>query len=224
MKYVTALLSALVWGSGHVVNKQKIKGLSFFLFQVILVVIELGTGSINILNGSAEPQFRNAGFFIRGLWGLITLGTIPRTNSSVRIYDHSIMLMLAGIISTLALLIFAAIWIWNIVDAYKTRRKIEEGVRISSADYFSKLWKESFEYIMITPGMLLIIFISIVPIVFAILVAFTNYNANFIPPRRLVEWRGFETFVNIIGIKIWGSTFVQIFIWTVIWAFLATFT
>jgi arabinogalactan oligomer/maltooligosaccharide transport system permease protein len=77
---------------------------------------------------------------------------------------------------------------------------------------------------MIAPGMILVIFISIVPIVFAILVAFTNYNANFIPPRRLVEWTGFDTFARIIGIKIWGGTFVQIFIWTVIWAFLATFS
>jgi arabinogalactan oligomer/maltooligosaccharide transport system permease protein len=224
MRYFVALLSALVWGSGQFVNKQKIKGLSFFLFQVVFVAIELGTGSINILNGSAEPQFRNAGFFIRGLWGLITLGTIPRTSSSVRVYDHSIMLMLGGIISTLVLLIFAAVWLWNITDAYKTRKKIEAGAHISSTDYFRTLWKDSFEYIMIAPGMLMVIFISIVPIVFAILVAFTNYNANFIPPRRLVEWNGFETFANIIGIKIWGSTFVQIFIWTVIWAFLATFT
>ncbi|MDR2807501.1 MAG: sugar ABC transporter permease [Spirochaetaceae bacterium] len=224
MRYIIGLLSALVWGSGQFINKQKIKGLCFFLFQAVWIGIELGTGSINILNGSAEPQFRNAGFFIRGLWGLITLGSIPRTNSSVKVYDHSVMLMLGGIISTLVLLIFAAIWIWNIIDAYKTRQKIEAGNVVSSADYFRTLWKESFEYIMITPGMLLVIFISIVPIVFAILVAFTNYNANFIPPRRLVEWTGFETFANIIGIKIWGATFVQIFIWTVIWAFLATFT
>jgi arabinogalactan oligomer/maltooligosaccharide transport system permease protein len=77
---------------------------------------------------------------------------------------------------------------------------------------------------MVTPGMLLVIFISIVPIVFAVLVAFTNYNANFIPPRRLVEWTGFETFARIVQIKIWGSTFVRIFAWTVVWAFLATFS
>jgi arabinogalactan oligomer/maltooligosaccharide transport system permease protein len=39
-----------------------------------------------------------------------------------------------------------------------------------------------------------------------------------------VEWTGFNTFADIVRIKIWGSTFVQIFIWTVIWAFLATFS
>jgi arabinogalactan oligomer/maltooligosaccharide transport system permease protein len=213
-----------VWGSGQLINKQKIKALIFFILQVVFVGIELITGSITILTGVADAQFRNAGFFIRGLWGLITLGSIPRENSSVKVYDHSIMLMLAGIIAALAFLLFAFIWVWNVVDAYRTRQRIEAGKRESDSEYFHHLWNSSFEYIMITPGLLLVLFISLVPIVFAILVAFTNYNANFIPPRRLVEWTGFKTFVDIVRIKIWGSTFVQIFIWTVFWAFLATFS
>jgi arabinogalactan oligomer/maltooligosaccharide transport system permease protein len=249
MKTLAAIYSALIWGSGQFINKQKLKGLVFFLLQIIFISIELGTSNawnfagrealkaasfaslgffdkIGFLFGKTLEQLgdiHNYGFFIKGIWGLFTLGSIPRTRA-VEVYDHSIMLMLGGIIAILALLLFAAIWIWNIIDAYKTRQKLEAGEYISSAGYFRSLWKNSFEYIMITPGMLLVIFISIVPIVFAILVAFTNYNANFIPPRRLVEWTGFETFGRIVGVKIWGSTFVQIFIWTVIWAFLATFS
>jgi arabinogalactan oligomer/maltooligosaccharide transport system permease protein len=224
MSTVTAICSALVWGSGQLLNKQKIKAAVFFVFQLIFAGVELFTGSINIITGSAEAQFRSAGFFVRGLWGLITLGTIPRENSGVKVYDHSIMLMLGGIIAAMVLLIFLLIWIWNIVDAYTTRKRIEGGERISSVQYFKRLWTGSFEYIMIAPGILLVIFISIVPIIFAVLVAFTNYNMNFIPPRRLVEWVGFGTFADIIRIKIWGSTFMRIFVWTVIWAFLATFS
>ncbi|MDR1948652.1 MAG: sugar ABC transporter permease [Spirochaetaceae bacterium] len=224
MSVVTAVCSALIWGSGQLFNKQKIKALGFFVFQLIFVGIELLSGSVNIITGNAEAQFRNAGFFIRGFWGLATLGTIARENSSVRVYDHSIMLMLGGIIAVMVFLIFFLIWVWNILDAYKTRRRIEGGERITSVQYFKHLWTASFEYIMIAPGILLVIFISIVPIVFAVLVAFTNYNMNFIPPRRLVEWIGFQTFADIVRIKIWGSTFVRIFIWTVIWAFLATFS
>jgi arabinogalactan oligomer/maltooligosaccharide transport system permease protein len=134
------------------------------------------------------------------------------------------MLMLGGIIALMVLLIFAAFWIWNIIDAYKTRKEIETGKRVTSVQYFRGLWNSAFEYITIAPGMLLVIFISIVPIIFAILIAFTNYNANFIPPVRLVEWTGFNTFLDIFRIPIWGNTFVRIFIWTVIWAFLATFS
>jgi arabinogalactan oligomer/maltooligosaccharide transport system permease protein len=223
MRYVTAICSALIWGSGQFINRQRLKGLVFFIFQALVVGLELGTASAG---GGTEPDafFRNGGFFIRGLWGLFTLGSIPRTSSSVRVYDHSIMLMLGGIIALVVLLVFAALWLWNIADAYRTRKRIDAGERLSSAQYLRSLWEGSFEYIMIAPGLLLVIFISIIPIIFAVLVAFTNYNMNFIPPRQLVEWRGFETFINIFRIKIWGSTFVQIFIWTVLWAFLATFS
>jgi arabinogalactan oligomer/maltooligosaccharide transport system permease protein len=249
MKYLAAVFSALVWGSGQYINKQKLKGLMFFVVQIIFVSIELCTssvwsraagevlqissfGSLGFLEktglvcnalGNSLGDIHNYGFFIKGLWGLVTLGSIPRS-SGAEIYDHSIMLMLGGIIAVLALLLFAVVWIWNIADAYRTRRRIDGGEEISSGQYFRNLWASSFEYIMITPGMLLVIFISIVPIIFAVLVAFTNYNANFIPPRRLVEWTGFDTFARIVQIKIWGSTFVRIFAWTVVWAFLATFS
>ncbi|GHU31744.1 sugar ABC transporter permease [Spirochaetia bacterium] len=224
MKYVTAVCSALIWGSGQFFNKQKLKALFFFIFEALFIFIEL------ITRGESHPEvagstFRDAGFFIKGIWGLVTLGSISRENSRVTVYDHSVMLMLAGIIAIMVLLIFVAIWIWNIRDAYKTRVAMESGVKyVSSVQYFQNLWNTAFEYIMIAPGLLLVIFISIVPIFFAILVAFTNYNANFIPPRRLVEWTGLSTFVDIFKIKIWGGTFVQILIWTVIWAFLATFS
>ncbi|GMO24277.1 MAG: sugar ABC transporter permease [Termitinemataceae bacterium] len=230
MKYITACMSAIIWGSGQFLNKQKCKGVLFFVFQALLAGIELGTGSLAVLCGRFDPAlpdavFRNAGFFTKGLWGLISLGSVTRESSKTKVYDHSVMLLLAGIIATVVLLLFIVIWIWNIRDAYNTRKHFEEtGKRISSADYFRNLWSSSFEYIIITPGMLLILFISIVPIFFAIMVAFTNYNMNFIPPRRLVEWTGFETFANLVKIKIWGSTFVHIFIWTAIWAVLATAT
>ena len=243
MKYFTALSSAIVWGTGQALNKQKLKGLMLFVLQIIFVSIELLTWSAwrNAAHKTAEiagrldwglffslvqEQLRdihNYGFFIRGIWGLFSLGTIPRVRAAA-VYDHSIMLMLGGIIAVLALFLFCVIWIWNIRDAFKTRVKMDAGSHISSVQYFRDLWKNSFEYIMISPGLLLILFISLVPIVFSVLVAFTNFNANNIPPRRLVEWVGFETFGRIIGVRIWGSTFIQIFIWTVIWAFLATFS
>ncbi|MDR2476606.1 MAG: hypothetical protein LBD18_02325, partial [Treponema sp.] len=243
MKNIAAIFSAIVWGSGQFINKQKIKALIIFLLQVILISIELLTSGVwrNAARYTVETAGRldwgifigkipellgdihNYGFFIKGIWGLFTLGSIPRVHAAA-VYDHSIMLMLGGIIAVLALFLFGAIWIWNIRDAYKTRQKIEAGIEISSVQYFRDLWKNAFEYIMITPGILLVLFISLVPIIFSILVAFTNFNANFIPPRKLVEWTGFETFGRIIGVKIWGSTFVQIFIWTVSWAFLATFS
>jgi len=243
MKYMPAVFSAIVWGSGQFLNRQKLKGLILFGLQIAFVSLELFTATAwrNAARLTAEAAERfdlgiflqflseqlgsihSYGFFIKGVWGLVTLGTIPRTQDAV-VFDHSIMLMLGGIIAVVVLLIFAAIWIWNIRDAYKTHLKLEGGVYVSSVQYFRDLWKNSFEYIMIAPGLILVLFISVVPIIFSVLVAFTNYNVNFIPPRRLVEWVGFDTFARIIGIRIWGRTLLHVFVWTTVWAFLATFT
>ncbi|MDR2070150.1 MAG: sugar ABC transporter permease [Treponema sp.] len=224
MNVLPPLCSAIVWGSGQCLNKQKLKGLIFFLLQVIFVSIELLTRGGGYDPAVPDSQFRNAGYFIRGLWGLFTLGSLPRESSRQPVYDHSVMLMLGGIIALMVFLIFVAFWIWNIIDAYRTRKGLTAGSQVTSAQYFRNLWDSAFEYIAIAPGMLLVIFISIVPIIFAILVAFTNYNANFIPPIRLVKWNGLNTFLDIFRIPIWGGTFIRIFGWTVIWAFLATFS
>lgn len=224
MKTIVTICSAIVWGSGQVINKQKLKGLVLFFMQGVFLFVELSTGTLNVLMGVSEPFFRNCGFFTKGLWGLITLGDIPRTNSSVLIYDHSIELMVRGIISTTILLLFLLVWVWNIWDAYRNRKNIRHGQSISSVNNIKKIFEHSFEYIMITPGILLVIFIIMIPLLFTMILAFTNYNSGTIPPKNLVEWTGLSTFADIIKLPIWGSTFSGVLSWNIIWALLATFT
>ena len=225
MKYIVALSSALIWGSGQVLNKQYVKGAVFFLVQCILVVVELTTGTLAVITGQVDTHFRNMGFFTRGIWGLVSLGEQPRVrvgNAWVAVFDHSIMLMMAGLIALLLLIIFGLVWFWNVRDAYKSRIAYEQGERTSSKEYAKQLWSNSFEYIMITPGTILVMFITILPIVFSALIAFTNYNTNNIPPVNLVQWVGFGTFRDMVRIPIWGTSFLRILGWTVVWAFLAT--
>lgn len=224
MKTTVAFCSAFVWGSGQTINKQPLKGLIFFLAQCALLFIELSTGTLNVLLGISEPAFRNCGYFTKGIWGLITLGEIPRTNSSVLVYDHSIMLLVGGIISTTILMLFALIWIWNIRDAYSTRKEIEAGNRITSTGYAKKLWNDSFEHIMLLPSALLVLFIIVIPLLFTVILAFTNYNTNTIPPKNLIDWTGFKTFTDIVKLPLWGKTFVGVLSWNVVWTLLATFS
>jgi len=224
MRWRVTLMSALVWGSGQVANKQKIKGLIFFLAQVALVCIELFSGTLAVLTGAADRHFRNCGLFIKGVWGLATLGEIPRTSSRVPVYDHSLMLMINGLIALAVLLLFAIIWVINMRDAYGTRKRMEKGESLSSVASLRSGMDRFFEYIAITPGLLLMLFVSVLPILFTMLVSLTNYNTNTIPPRSLVEWVGFQNFVDIVRLPVWGRTFVGVFAWTVVWALLAAFT
>jgi arabinogalactan oligomer/maltooligosaccharide transport system permease protein len=224
MAVAVAIFSAVIWGGGQLVNRQYGKALFFFLIQALFVFIELATGSINIITGQAEMHFRNAGFFLKGLWGIVTLGEIPRESSRVPVYDHSTMLMIGGLLAIVILLVFLIFYIWNIRDAYKTGKRIAQGEHEGSASYFKHVFEDSFEYIAIAPGMFLVMIFSVVPIMFSAIVVFTNYNANNIPPRFLVEWTGLQTFIDIVRLPVWSQTFVGVFIWTVIWAFVATFS
>lgn len=223
MKLLVALCSAVVWGSGQVVNKQRLKGFVLFLIQCSFLLIELSTGTWNVLRGTSEATFRNCGYFTKGIWGLITLGEIPRTDSSVLVYDHSIMLLVGGIISITILLIFACIWVWNIKDAYATRKEIERRKSIGSIAYAKKLWEKSFEHIMLIPAGLLVAFIIVIPLIFTAILAFTNYNANTIPPKNLIDWTGLKTFGDILNLPMWSSTFVGVLSWNVVWTLAATF-
>lgn len=222
---IAALLSGLVWGSGQLYNKQKSKALMFFAAQVLLIATELMTSYWDVyLFGTVPETWRMRdvyGYFSEGIWGLITLGEIPGAKGG----DHSIVLMINGIISVLILLLFLLVYIWNIRDAFKTRKEFEvTGQQEKSATYFKKLWENMFEYIVLTPSMLLILFISIMPIIFGLLVGFTNYNMNHMPPGKMVDWVGFKNFIDIFRVPIWSKTFVGVFIWTVVWTVCSTVT
>ncbi len=53
MKYITAVYSGLVWGSGQFFNKQKLKGLILFVLQIAFISIELLTAGAWKNSGAA---------------------------------------------------------------------------------------------------------------------------------------------------------------------------
>ena len=74
-----------------------------------------------------------------------------------------------------------------------------------------------------------IIVFTVLPTFFMILIAFTNYaSPDHLPPLKLFSWVGFKNFGQILGWNngsdYFASTFAEILVWTLIWAFFATFT
>jgi arabinogalactan oligomer/maltooligosaccharide transport system permease protein len=132
--------------------------------------------------------------------------------------------MIKGIIVIFILLMFLAVYIWNIKDAYQTGKVLDEGGSyLSSKDFLQQSLHKSFPLIVLAPIFILVVFIVIMPIIFSILTAFTNYNNKHMPPGNLVDWVGFDNFIKLFKIRIWSNTFFSILIWTIIWAVSATF-
>lgn len=198
------------------------KGLMFFLVQALVIGIELRTGYwFEYLIGRI-PEFEMrlyGGFFTKGIWGLITLGVKPGAKNG----DHSMMLMISGVIVLILLSLICLIYIWNLRDAYRSGKNIDEtGSYINSKSYFNNLYKTHFVYIVLAPVALLVVFVTVMPMLFSILTAFTNYAKGNLPPANLIDWVGIENFFKLFNVPIWSSTFFGVLGWTVIWTVGAT--
>ena len=212
---ISAVLSSVVWGGGQfcLCRKRK-KGLVLFLIQVVVLGIEMWTGYWPefFMNQIDQFSFRlHGGVFTRGIWGLITLGEQP-------IRDHSSILLVNGIIVALILLMILAIYIWNIVDAYRcgcaSRHESDGTLPAEREGTASKM----FPYLVLLPMALLFLFVVIMPIIFAFCTAFTDYNRDHLPPGNLVSWVGFDNFLKLFNVPIWSKTFFSVLIWTIIWS------
>lgn len=193
---IAGLLS-IIPGVGQLYNKQIIKGIAFLVVALLYI-----TGFWNLFN--------------MGFWGLFTLGTeVPR--------DNSIFLLAEGLIAFLILCIGLLFYGLNLRDAFKNGEKIDMGQHpenfINSA---KSLFDTSYPYLLISPGLLLLIFTVIFPILFSFALAFTNYDLYHTAPAHLANWVGLETFKQIFTVDIWRSTFFDVLGWTVIWTLVAS--
>lgn len=66
------------------------------------------------------------------------------------------------------------------------------------------------------------IFVVIFPLLFSLLLAFTNYDLYHSPPRNLVDWVGLDNFKSLFTVPIWQETFLSVFVWTIVWTVVAT--
>ena len=64
---------------------------------------------------------------------------------------------------------------------------------------------------------------NILPIVFMIFLAFTDYSGNIVLSGSLVSWIGFKNFGQLFSTGSIGSTFVKILGWNLLWAVMSTF-
>ncbi|MFD1387099.1 ABC transporter permease subunit [Oceanobacillus oncorhynchi subsp. oncorhynchi] len=194
---IATILSILFAGLGQLYNRRYIKG-------TIFIVIE----------GAFLFAFLEAINY--GLWGLRTLGTIPGV-------DHSIRLLVLGVLSLIVTVIAITLYVFNVLDARKQAQKIKKGwVPLSFKQVIKEVYDYSFPYIITFPGLFLMIFVVIFPLLFSLLLAFTNYDLYHSPPRNLVDWVGLDNFKNLFTVPIWQETFFSVFVWTIVWTVVAT--
>lgn len=208
-----AILSVLFMGLGQLYNRQWIKGILFLVFNGL------------VLNYLIQNLYT-------AIWGVITLGEktqhlekVGKINVVVQ-GDHSIYLLINGLITIFVLIIYLVVFIMNIRDAHRNGKVRDEG---KEAPAFKETWAyitdKKFPFLLLALPIAGVFFLTIMPIIFMIMLAFTNYSSpNNIPPKNLVDWVGFQTFADLVSLKSWSKTFFGVLSWTIIWAIIATVT
>lgn len=196
------------------VHGQRIKGLLYLAIEVFYIVfmVMIGVGCIAMLPslGSVEQQ---------EVWDEV---------NQVYMYtkgDQSILILLYGIATIMITVLMVMVWRGALKSAYKAECHHRDGLHVNSfIEDLKSLLHENLHKLLMTPSMVFITVLTILPLIFMICMAFTNYS-KIDEHLMLFDWVGLDNFKALFDSNsILGSTFWSVLIWTIVWAFFATFT
>lgn len=207
--------SCLIMGAGCIKRGQKIKGLLYLAAEVLFFLF----------------------FFCFGwkyLSRFMTLGENAQLrvwNEEMQIYqrvpgDNSMLILLFSVLTIAVTVLFICLWRMNIKSAAHLYRLKKQGKAIPSVrEEAAMLLNERFHITLLSAPLTTLLLFTVLPIIFMILIAFTNFDANHQPPGNLFTWTGMQNVTDIfLGNAIKTHTFTGILSWTVVWAVFATFT
>lgn len=209
--------SLLLFGAGYIGRGQIIRGILVQLIQIGFIWFTFG-------------------FSAQYMMQLPTLGTVQREETfdpatlvkTVNDYDNSLLILLCGIIGIFFILTYILLFFQNTRRVYGLQKRAEAKEHINSfREDLHTLINEKFYLTLLSLPGLGVLLVNIFPILFMICVAFTNYDKRHQPPTYLFTWVGLENFKTLFTSSqtvTFGYAFIRILVWTMIWAFAATFT
>lgn len=202
-------LSYLVMGLGQMMRGQWVKGLAFLATEVLFIVYMFKFGGMYLSKFS-------------------TLGTVETHKEGRKtVYgDNSFLILLFGILTLIVIAVFILLWYLNIKDNLKPEELLKQGRELpSNSKVLKSLLDENFDKTLLAIPVSGVFLFTVLPIIFMICVAFTNYDAKHQAPTNLFTWVGFENFKKLLsfGSQGMGMTFFKVLAWTLVWALFATF-
>lgn len=204
-------VSFLILGFGSLMRRYYLRGIAFLAIEVLYIWYMVAFG---------------AGYLAK----FSTLGTVethmdPATFLTVY-GDNSFLILLWGLLTIILTFFFVLIWFMNVRENRNEEQCLKEGKKVPSVkeDLYQLLDAKFHVTLLALPTLGIFVFM-ILPILFVVGVAFTNYDYNHQSPAKLFTWVGLENFKNLlsIGTAGFGGTFYRVLGWTLVWAFFATF-
>ncbi len=213
-------LSFLIMGFGQIAYGQIVKGVAYMLLQLAFTLYTLFFGGAYIVHlFSGDLGKRLAG---------------EQWNEALQIFekvrgDNSFLILLYGVVSIVLTLLFLVLWAMQIKGCYENDLKARRGEKPTSfqEDIRALLNQKFYLPLLFLPFLGVLVF-TVMPLIFMVLIAFTNYDYAHMPPGKLFDWVGFANFKTMFSLS-GGSAgfafvFLRVLVWTFVWAFFATFT
>ena len=198
-------LSMLIMGLGNIVHKQIGKGLIYLAVEILYIAFMVTNG-------------------IHCLAMLPSLGTVEQQevwNETLQIYeytqgDNSVLILLYGVATVMVTVMMFLIWRGALKSAYKAECLEKAGKHLNTLkEDFQTLFHENVQKLLMTPALVFIFGLTVLPLIFMICMAFTNYSkiGNHLV---LFDWVGLDNFKALFdSTSILGSTFWSVLAWTV---------
>lgn len=204
-------LSAVIMGFGNVMHKQYFKGIMFLLFEVAFIYYMATAGLHYLTELPGLGDAKQEKVLVDGYW-------------EYQAGDNSVILLLYGVASIIIIVLFVLLWSVSLRSAYKAEVLDANGANAPSLrDDIAELQdRKAHQLLMFLPTLGIATF-SVLPLIFMISMAFTNYDHNNLV---LFDWVGLKNFKDIFT----GQTgtvnlriFMSVLSWTLVWAIFATF-
>lgn len=205
--------SYFILGLGQLLRGQIFKGSIYLVTQIVFIYFMITSGVSNIL-------------------GLRTLGTQmqERVWSEERgIFvvakgDNSMLMLLFGVATIFIIIGFIITYVMSVHGSIQNEKLMTSGKKPNNLKQDIQLYlNDKYHVTVLTVPVFLTFLFTIVPLVFMILIAFTNFDRNHQPPGNLFTWVGFENFSAVLwNDPLKSKTFIDLLVWTLVWAVLAT--
>ncbi|HON43283.1 MAG TPA: sugar ABC transporter permease [Bacillota bacterium] len=207
---VAGALSALFAGVGQLYAGQRRRGIAYLLTEAAFIFV-----LFTLLWGP--------------LRGLITLMPQGRFTDSRHI-------LIVGILAGFVVVAYALFHVANIADAVRTASRAQAASQAARRPGAISLSASAVRrhagvlggtpltpYLYIAPSLISAFFIIIVPLVFGVSLAFTNYNLYHCPPAGRFDWIGLTNFAKLLKPgSTWRSQLDMVMTWNVTYAVLGT--
>ncbi len=214
-------LSFFIMGFGCLARGQILRGLLFLLFEIVFI-------GYMVLAG---------GYWLSMLPSLGKQGPVEVYDEILDTYtttynDNSFKILLYGVLTIFFIIAFIYTWRQNVKQNKVAEQILRSGKKLKSGrDDLHSLVDDQFHKTLLALPLTGILVFTVLPILFMVLVAFTNYSGAYNGySNNLFSWVGLDNFNTMLswsskgGTQSYAATFGEVLTWTLIWAFFATFT